>query len=571
MNPSKNELTIGSSSGATDLLRKRASFVQHSLPGLEPGRYQIQVHQSLLENAAGGTRDVSGGLPPLTRRFGVSGPRFSLAQNAIHSVYPPANGAGEFSNALPLVVLQGEKLPWLRSPYSPRNVPSPQVRCYHFAAQGQERVVDYDEDQAAWIAVLLVSPSDFGGDDPGRKIVQGTIQDLVPSSLTLAGIGGAAVPGNLPANGYSIFSYLMEPQYAAESNHPVDPGIGQASTDPVRYLDVPAPLFNAICPSLDDLKMMAHVRAVEMEHKPIAADQTVDQEARYAVLAGNRLPETKLDMKTAESPEPNVPAGANLALLISLENMESSLRGHAAANQYDTEVSTKPDGFVRVVVLYQWRFTSLQDTSFEFETLLKSLNGRAAGSGKFEAPVPDPFPRAPLPSIETGNDNGKAIVRDMLASGFLPLNHVSRLPIGSDNPAPIITVSWHRGPFIPYGAFVPALEFLSNDPSMPRPLFYSADQLLRFDPNVGMYDVSYALAWQLGQLLALADRNFSTALYRWKKQVAMEYRAALEQVALMRWYGHLMEPMAETAEARPREVGRALQTAVLHRLTRLFN
>src|SRR3954453_17860172 len=139
-----------SSSGDSNLLTKKASFIQHSLPGLEPGRYQIRVQQSLL--TADGTDVTGGGLPPVTRTFGVTGPRFALSQDAVHSVFPPLNSTGEFSGSFAHVVLETEKLPWLRTPYRPRQEPPPVVR----TCNG----VRYDEDRASWLGVVLLSPSD---------------------------------------------------------------------------------------------------------------------------------------------------------------------------------------------------------------------------------------------------------------------------------------------------------------------------------------------------------------------------------------------------------------------------
>ena len=35
-----------------------------------------------------------------------------------------------------------------------------------------------------------------------------------------------------------------------------------------------------------------------------------------------------------------------------------------------------------------------------------------------------------------------------------------------------------------------------------------------------MLDVSYAAAWQLGRLMAVRDKSFAFALYRWKQEAA---------------------------------------------------
>src|SRR5207244_12324500 len=102
--------------------------------------------------------------------------------------------------------------------------------------------------------------------------------------------------------------------------------------------------------------------------------ETVDAEQRYALVMGNRLPESLPPLRVAVSPSrplASSPApGTNVALLVSLECMEFALRGHPTGDYYAPHVASRDDGFGRLVVLYSWRFTSRQDTSYAFETFL---------------------------------------------------------------------------------------------------------------------------------------------------------------------------------------------------------
>ena len=50
-----------------------------------------------------------------------------------------------------------------------------------------------------------------------------------------------------------------------------------------------------------------------------------------------------------------------------------------------------------------------------------------------------------------------------------------------------------------------------------------------------MFDVSYAAAWELGRLLALQDKDFSTGLYQWKRQQAQRIAQEKQRLA----YSHL--------------------------------
>jgi hypothetical protein len=92
-----------------------------------------------------------------------------------------------------------------------------------------------------------------------------------------------------------------------------------------------------------------------------------------------------------------------------------------------------------------------------------------------------------------------------LAVGLAPLPHDLR--DGGQ------TVSWYRGPLAPAG---------SND-SFTEPV-RAADALLRYDPATGLFDVSYAAAWELGRLLVLRSKAISKSLFLWKRACAHQIR-----------------------------------------------
>ena len=530
----------GKRSGDEQLFSKKASFIQHSLPGLEAGSYEISVQQAFKDSK--GSSVSTGELAVITRRFGVAGPRYSLRGDAVHSVFPPASSAGGFSNSLAHVVLEKEKLPWIRTPYLPGKEPAIEERHYVATFDGKSHDVRYDDDKATWLAVLLVTPSDLGGQQPDRQLVQGVASDLVPNSLKMSNPKGAAVQGGLLPNGYSIFSCNLEAGQAPDGGI-VDPGVGHTPDEPCTYIDLPAALFGKLAPSIGDLEMMAHVRAVEMDSKPIQDHETVEFEQRYSLVVGNRLPETLPATQIPPTPQTTPAIGKNVALLVSLENMQMALRGQFADSYYATKVANHPGGFVRLIVFYQWSFASWNDSGFEFEQILKGLNGRDPSAPNNGPKVPNPLMRRPdPPSYPTGTDDQK-IVQQMLELGYTPLSHLTRVPdVEQKETGKIQTVSWYRGPLAPF-ASAPKLSLASGSEASPanqESLIFSADQLLRFDPNVGIYDTSYAAAWQLGRLISLRDQSFSVALYRWKKGVEQQFRMRLENQILRKDYRSLM-------------------------------
>jgi hypothetical protein len=102
--------------------------------------------------------------------------------------------------------------------------------------------------------------------------------------------------------------------------------------------------------------------------------------------------------------------------------------------------------------------------------------------------------------------------------GFTPVPHYLRQGAR--------TVSWYHGPL--------TTGPNTADISLPVP---ASDQLLRYYETNGMFDISYASAWELGRLLALRDKSFSTSLYRWKRTHVQSLRKA-EQV-ITHESGHL--------------------------------
>lgn len=81
-----------------------------------------------------------------------------------------------------------------------------------------------------------------------------------------------------------------------------------------------------------------------------------------------------------------------------------------------------------------------------------------------------------------------------------------RLQIGEQ------TVSFFRGPLVPTSVEYPL------QPGWDLPSTHGTNRQI-FDRQVGIMDLSYSSAWQLGRTLALADRSFTVALARVRRQI----------------------------------------------------
>src|SRR5262249_17920935 len=69
------------------------------------------------------------------------------------------------------------------------------------------------------------------------------------------------------------------------------------------------------------------------------------------------------------------------------------------------------------------------------------------------------------------------------------------------------TFAWYRGPLVP--APVVRTRF--------APITTSGAAVI-YDQQSGLFDQSYAVAWETGRMLALADRSFATTLMGWRAQ-----------------------------------------------------
>ncbi|WP_097651059.1 hypothetical protein [Candidatus Chloroploca asiatica] len=87
--------------------------------------------------------------------------------------------------------------------------------------------------------------------------------------------------------------------------------------------------------------------------------------------------------------------------------------------------------------------------------------------------------------------------------------------------ADLFGVSWYRSPLL---AGKPGKQI--PDEQFP---VHTADELLRYDSTYGMFDTSYAGAWELGRLLCLQNTRISVSLYRWKRTHIRSLKAMEQQ------------------------------------------
>jgi hypothetical protein len=346
-----------------------ATFIQHALPGLEDGTYELDVSVRI---------DDESGKPvntaPLERSYqlAVTGDRFRLANPGatIASVFPASNAAGEFDTVLAHVVFDAQTFPWSRSPTA--------------ALPEEAAGGGHDADVPTWLAVLVLSDDDVAAFS--KELVLDPVTSIVGNLFP-----PKAYPGSDLGADYSYFTGATSTEHWLE--------VDEQATDPIQTIDIPLELFAAIAPTLDDLGLSAHVRQVSVENKPLAlgATEPSDPLGAYSIVVGNRLP---------------APDATSHAYLVSLERLQGFLPATSDGGTLtdpDVDITKK----LRLAVLAHWTFTSTGGTA-TFVQALEHLNGRSNGAD------------ATNTNLRLSVANATPPISGLLSAGYVPLNHELR-------------------------------------------------------------------------------------------------------------------------------------------------
>ena len=361
---------------------------------------------------------------PIDRYLNIVGPRFSLDPTLVANVYPPRNGQGAYEDALPQAVLSRRTLPWERASGLPQPAADP--------------VLPPQNGQIPWMALLL-----FQDGEPYSLLQNQHLVDVV---------------------GTSVFAKLGSP--------------ANVLCDAV---EVDRSLLMEILPTCQELRLLAHVRQVNVEDRELSAGSS---DGFFSVVMSNRLPipETKyracivsLEQRAdLLQPLENTPPeffdpGGQIPIhpLPPLPVIDRALIGGRGGRK----ILIHPT--VRLVLLHTWQFT-------------------CTGPGPFR-------------KLMQGLDVGMIGKVDMPGQPALTDTGHQRLPI--QDRAGVTEVGWYRGPLVPWQ--------LTRDPLGP---YHSADQCRRATVETGAEDVSYAAAFEVGRQLASADVQLARELMRWRRE-----------------------------------------------------
>lgn len=350
------------------LLKEEVSFVQHFLPGLDAGEYQLTVSQDVAQSDQ---TAINGASYSEEYYFAVKGDRFSISNPSqlIQSVFPANNASGEFSAVFPHVVFTQTTFPWIRYPNNTLPYVPP--------ATGS----DVEANVPTWLWVMLLD-----SDDVSALATQNVTLSLSPTPCTIADLfpPGVVASSTLGSN-YSYFNN-------ATDTSGLEPG--ESLADNIQTLDIPLSFFWTIAPTLDDLELMAHGRIVTMPQQQSQTLLTSQEQptGHFSIVFGNRLPNT--NKKT-------------YAFLVSLEELKDFLPSDGGKDS--KQKALNPAQSLRLAVLQSWQFFSTGEPA-TFVHKLEQLNGKQTQGTTLTIPY--------------AGTNG--VVQAALSMGYAPLNEELR-------------------------------------------------------------------------------------------------------------------------------------------------
>ncbi|KAG7287966.1 hypothetical protein NEMBOFW57_007485 [Staphylotrichum longicolle] len=434
------------------------------VPGLCAGKQDIEVNQEIKVTETSPEKKTT----PAERSFKVLAPRFVLRPDCVSSTYPAPSGSAPVET-LAHVVLNDSRLPWERG-FDTK------------PSRRQDAAADEDgktRNQIPWLAVLtfeadelLLTPQQLKGDNERKSIFAATSR--------FASRDGVEQTGTLSVKlDLSDFVNLDKSQVVT----PYESIDGESQ--PVGELVFIKPeLFNHLFTKLDK------------NGRP-APGQTHCSVSRYQYLSHVRLISTE---GMADAGEDDTATNREFSVVISHRTgppgrtHPASLVSHLVSVEGVDEMSwpADPSKLVALPSLHSWTHTCLPEGSLKLDDTLMHLGQTQA---MLRAPEASNFDIASTSPII-------AETAKRLQDGY---TLVRWHPITGET-----TAAFTRGPFVPKKV----------DPVFPRETLSNTGTSLEiFDKTLGMMDLTYSLAWQLGRTLALADQSFTTAIGRVRKEI----------------------------------------------------
>ncbi|HTK10040.1 MAG TPA: hypothetical protein VL485_22900, partial [Ktedonobacteraceae bacterium] len=424
-------------------------------------------------------------------QFAIQGPHFAIDPSDIQTVFPPAGSLGDHANTLPHIVFSRSTLPW-------------------------ERDADSRHSGLPWLALLLLED----GEQLGGTISKQTFLQTFPDP-----------------NGTALWNYLLSAPVGWLQTLTADTAL--IMTDETRVLQTLQSPFAENADQLETLfNQLRGPQTLPLSALKLPATGPLNWPGWQQLEAGEQESDlvTVIDISQGLLAQ-ILPTSAELALLaharhVSIATSDSTTDSEVAViigkrlprkgaistvylvsleDRYTdgkfVKQTTQAHSFTRLVSLKSWQFACAAQEQ-QFQGLLTNLD-RNPGTLRLP-PVSNPVAEAAL------------------SVGYTLLPH--HLRQGES------TASWYHGPFLT-GEDTATFDLPAR----------AADALVRYDSSVGLFDVSYAAAWEVGRLLALQNKTFSTSLFLWKR-TATQQRVQLAQQSSYAYLPLQPQRMLKTAD-----------------------
>ena len=497
----------------------RGKFIIHSRaePPLTAGDYVLQGTQSI---DAGGNRPTA----VHNANIRVTSARFKLPPDQILSVFPPANSEGAYEARLPQIVIKRRTLPWERAP-DPADRAIPWLALVVIAEGEGQISAEAPVDQCVTAGIKLDGPNDVAR-GIYLAVPQSTVTKVFPTKQDLqllVHVREVDLEDTELAIGDDdgFLAVVMANRL---------PQFDRVAGKPVRYtaclinLEGQLPALPPPSVPLRDFGAMAHVFDIR-EH--YARTETVGGSPDIAVMATaagafavhglavapeavQAAPSASIkspDIRLARTATPSVGAAADwLTTTKTIENVAlttaSADVAFAVRDAMKVGFRLPIEGIVlekvyRFPILAHWSFTC--NGAGSFESLMKGIDVGLLGTLPSEAAKPPLLagtapPDAPLPRVPA----------EVAETGHVGLAHTTR---AGDS-----VRAWYRGPFVPS----PMTREVATTPQGPA-VAHASDQLRAIVPD-GREDLSLAVAFEIGRLLALSRPAFVGALMKWRRE-----------------------------------------------------
>ncbi|KAL8792182.1 MAG: hypothetical protein Q9195_005204 [Heterodermia aff. obscurata] len=454
-------------------------LINYYKPALEGGVYTINIGQSIHVPAgayAASTNNINS-VPdnPGPQEFEVVAPRFSIDPSDVHSTYPP-QGHADQPMILPHVVFTDPHLPWERSVSIAESFS--------------------DDDVMPWLAVM---PFDINGPGNDQELRLTADQLNGPTAVYTPTDGSLVTQSTTCTVGMPLSQYFQLGATTPSGgtrvivppfNTDLDWANMKNDTTPVQVVFMTGSLFNGLFTSRNEpskldtsqYRYCAHVRNINTQGM---ADAGVEDTGLFSVIHSLRTGPTDIAQNTA----PRTQA----VHLLNLEYIEQTATPGA-------------NDLVALISLYSWTYLCQPPLSVNFVDAMRNIGDQIksqsfmlrysdaalnqllnnAGQGVFRN-VTDTTEASTIQSLMTERfTNGYALVRHRSAPG---------------QP----TVAFTRSPLVPI--------VVTRPQSLPAFSTNGQDYQI-LDQRVGILDISYSTAFQLGRTLASSDMGFVAALMR---------------------------------------------------------